>query len=723
MIASSIEKELENVSGQFTIIAIRPLKGCSPHILKNLQEEQWYYFYNNYCITNRSVEKLSVIPEDYYSLPRKVKDESGLLINVCAVVGKNGDGKSALIELFIRAINNFAQLVYRKKNVRFIPDLHVELCYAVGECYFLLRASGNDVWIDVSKNNQCIGRISKANIDEEFLKRFFFYSMVVNYSHYAYNINDFYRENVPDARIGKFLLNDMFHKNDGYQTPVVLNPFRDNGNVDINNENYLAKSRLITLFLNPENGSQSHFRVINQKQEVAGISYCYSKLNKLLREKKSWEKTVQQRKKTLKFENRCSFKLVEGEIREHWEVKLKSIFDELVGKGSVIKKERIKKKTDKAVDYLIYKTISISRKYDNFKKIINIGPSASSLNEENLQKKLPGLIDRIWDDGSHITLKVRQTVAFILFDMVKDPGNEEMVLDLDKYSLEINRFLGTNKYRTLKYEWEAIDLLPPPIFDTVINLKPVGSPSHNMVSVEKEDGCFAFSSLSSGEKQQIFSVSSILYHLRNLDSVAKGIDKRIFYPYINIILEEIELYFHPELQRQYIQYLLESISKIDLLNIKGINICFVTHSPFILSDLPDSNVLFLKQGNVRTLKSGFKTLGSNIHEMLANGFFMDYTIGEHVRRKIESLVQCYQNFRQQEDLSQEQAWRKEFRDNKAVFDYLKDHIGENYLKNIVSMYVGEMERADGQLDELIRKKERELEKLKMQQKAKQERHE
>ena len=39
------------------------------------------------------------------------------------------------------------------------------------------------------------------------------------------------------------------------------------------------------------------------------------------------------------------------------------------------------------------------------------------------------------------------------------------------------------------------------------------------------------------------------------------------------------------------------------------------------------------------------------------------------------------------------------------------------------MYVGEMERADGQLDELIRKKERELEKLKMQQKAKQERHE
>lgn len=38
----------------------------------------------------------------------------------------------------------------------------------------------------------------------------------------------------------------VFHKNDGYLAPLVLNPKRTKGNIDINIENHLAKSRLMS---------------------------------------------------------------------------------------------------------------------------------------------------------------------------------------------------------------------------------------------------------------------------------------------------------------------------------------------------------------------------------------------------------------------------------------------------------------------------------------------
>lgn len=69
----------------------------------------------------------------------------------------------------------------------------------------------------------------------------FFYTIAVNYSLYAYNSNDIKSE-------GDWLPG-LFHKNDGYQTPLVLNPFRKDGNIDINNENHLVKARLIANLL------------------------------------------------------------------------------------------------------------------------------------------------------------------------------------------------------------------------------------------------------------------------------------------------------------------------------------------------------------------------------------------------------------------------------------------------------------------------------------------
>lgn len=47
----------------------------------------------------------------------------------------------------------------------------------------------------------------------------------------------------------KFWIEALFHKNDGYRTPIVLNPFRERGNIDINVETELAEQRSIAFFL------------------------------------------------------------------------------------------------------------------------------------------------------------------------------------------------------------------------------------------------------------------------------------------------------------------------------------------------------------------------------------------------------------------------------------------------------------------------------------------
>lgn len=111
------------------------------------------------------------------------------------------------------------------------------------------------------------------------------------------------------------------------------------------------------------------------------------------------------------------------------------------------------------------------------------------------------------------------------------------------------------------------------------------------------------------------------------------------YEHINIIFEEIELYFHPELQRTYIKRLFDGIKQIDISNIKSLNICFVTHSPFVLSDIPARNILALKKDIEDTSKITLSTFGANIHEMLKNSFFLNNgSIGEYASWIIKQII-------------------------------------------------------------------------------------
>ena len=90
--------------------------------------------------------------------------------------------------------------------------------------------------------------------------------------------------------------------------------------------------------------------------------------------------------------------------------------------------------------------------------------------------------------------------------------------------------------------------------------------------------------------------------------------------------------------------LLESMSWCKFKNIKSINIVIVTHSPFILSDMVQDNILYLENGE-RKIVEGY-TFGANYYDLLYNSFFFEKNaIGEVATRVITDMIQHPDNYK------------------------------------------------------------------------------
>jgi hypothetical protein len=277
----------------------------------------------------------------------------------------------------------------------------------------------------------------------------------------------------------------------------------------------------------------------------------------------------------------------------------------------------------KCQHYVIYKAISILHKYPDYLNIIKHNPDEEPF--EVTDYELPKIFKQFKadiDNESHVTRKLEQALTYI--------NNNESSKDIDYYKGQGTK-LGINsneqhsftiRLEELKGEKNYIKLnqLPPAIYEQDIIL-------------QTTDGTYVgMDTLSSGEKQVLNNIGAIIYHLQNIDS-----GTNLDYDSVNLLLEEIELYFHPEYQRQFILLLIRQIMSAKLNKIHNLNITFVTHSPFVLSDIPKCNVLFLKDGKP-DYGMQENTFGANIHSLLKNGFFLpNLPMGEFAHEKINEL--------------------------------------------------------------------------------------
>ena len=181
-----------------------------------------------------------------------------------------------------------------------------------------------------------------------------------------------------------------------------------------------------------------------------------------------------------------------------------------------------------------------------------------------------------------------------------------------------------------------------------------------------------------------------MYHLVNVDSEWNDFYRKdkdhlevIRYHYMNVVFDEVELYFHPEMQRQFTSIMMKMLKSVHFANLRGINIMMITHSPFVLSDIPDSNVLCLDEG----VGTATKTLGGNIMEMLSKSFFMSNSIGELIKDEISSIVNLYNMaIREGKDV------KTQFANSRIRYKYICDNVGDDFLRKMLTGMVEEIAR-------------------------------
>jgi len=767
-------RELININSMFQLIAIRPFAHCKSYIRKCLRSNTYYYFCDQYVFENEALHKR----EDGQKSVDNFFHIGGADVNITlsAIVGKNGDGKSTIVELMMRLINNFTSNVYGlmtevNPTIR-IEGVAAELYYLQNECIYRLYDEQGHGEVKLQKiavieeNGNIRMLAHREDVDNQNqLAVHFFYTMVSNYSHYAYNIYDFRKEWVSTEERGndeneRCWLYYIFHKNDGYRTPLVLNPYRNKGNIDVNNEAYLNQQRLISLFLDAEEprndrpsfrnlyGKTAKYvalevpgesklemksiveyftacmkdellsRAINKTKEIntapethhSDIEECLQLLRQiqgswihrnenLLRAIIEWDQKEKARRNVLNEERGfltarsdlrrwievldevnfgaeyeeekkrlvngirgyCMFNLAqlqriglinyvcylmgghdESFVPGHDAFDLTS--DEIASPYEMLSLDK------KCQHYIIYKIIAIFETYlEDYKRPCRMY-DGSVIGENTIPNSyVSNAIVKLWDDihdrPSHINLKLRQALyyrqhylseqnidVFTEIDMhvaheigwIKDKLNE------NREQEEASRYLVMPLENLKENINDVRDLeqLPPPFYYTHIIFMKDDNPVEIMT----------LEMMSSGERQRLASLSGVVYHLRNINSIDEG---RIQYHHVNIVLEEIELYFHPECQRMFIKELIEAIERIGLTSVRDVNILFVTHSPFILSDIPNGNVLLIDKGLPvsEDKKKQLTTFGANVYDMLKTGFFLEGPVGAFAQHVVNEVVE------------------------------------------------------------------------------------
>ena len=597
---------------------------------RSLSLGRFTIFYATYTIEELPIERIvhtSKVPANFF---RDVGQRPE--INISAIVGKNGSGKSSLIELVIQSINNLALYsnMIPDLDLEAVSNLKVEFYFESG-AFYKVRMDDSDlsIWRQ-SFEADSLEQIANS----EFHCDQFFYSIIVNYSHYGLNSKE----------IGRWIDN-LFHKNDGYQTPIVLNPQRLEGNIDINREHSLSTSRLIVGFFTPSSITDDGTVSLTSNLSVHSVDiklkpdqdfFLYSIHKGLSTTTKGSEATTKQ---DIFFSD-----LDENQFDDILQT-VNEVFDfNYKGEWKTGSPTR-----NLAHKYIIRKLIRISVTY----------PIYNGFFDEEHIRFVDGLLKDfvlqvLSKNENHISYKLKQTLNFLKYEHIKYYGGT-LPLGVVAFSDTIQNVIRDHGLTN-----EAIiELIPPPIFDAAFIIK---SQDNNKVD---------FDSLSSGERQLLYSSSTILYHLQNIDSIASNSFQK-GYRFVNIMLEEIELYFHPEMQRTFIQTLLDRIKTTSFQRIEAINLCFVTHSPFILSDIPHSNVLFLEQNGYpaeSTLQ--LKTFGANIHDLLKESFFLENgSMGAFANEKITNTI-SFLNLKKLEKQLRELT-QSESKDEKIIASLSKD---------------------------------------------------
>lgn len=708
---------------------------ASPDVLKTLKIKEWYSFVkttidkslfkqdNNEIIITNKLKETTIKNQGFINQLYQLNDSSDIKINLSCIVGKNGSGKSSLLYLVLRFFNNLGCLIKTKKpecNKDYVPKwasgfsgrLYFESSDNKGTYIFCIKIHDykiNDSFIldnygyvnqnktlpiTLYKDGKEV-KFNKTNIQEQLMD-FIPYTIYTNYSLYSG-----YESFNP-----KFdWVETLYNKNDGYITPIVLVPYKKDGIININDENKLGKERLGYLSILMQ--SQNNDKPFLENYTPTIIEYSQNKDYKTISNQicsrlySKWKYSIGEQYTSGKKEwpnetYESSFSETKHAIPE-----IRKIIQTTKTCWENYLKDYIKVYDyahPEFLNYIAYKTIKIFLTYDQFKNIFYDGDlfysyktdkdDCNKLIKQQIQVLCPLIIlkenpkdnDKYKIARNHVNIKIIQVLRFM-----KNLNTENSYLN-NENNTTVSEFIEKSKIifgEKLTY------------FDIEENYLPKFYNKEIKYIKNDEKQPVSLTEMSSGEQQLYFSLSYVIYHIKNLESITidgEKDNKRLKYRNINLILDEAELYYHPEYQRMYIRNLLEvlSRSKFNKDEIRSINILIVTHSPYLISDIPSTNLLQLDEGQIQ--KCNEKTFCSNYYDLLKNQFFLKSSIGGIAQKYINSILETDRKIREINKESNGRYLTKEKTQeiNRIVEEYktyedfyleIINSIGDDYLSN------------------------------------------
>lgn len=148
-------------------------------------------------------------------------------------------------------------------------------------------------------------------------------------------------------------------------------------------------------------------------------------------------------------------------------------------------------------------------------------------------------------------------------------------------------------------------------------------------------------------------------------------------PNIILLLDEPESYMHPEMCRCFIHKMSEILKR--RYKHTDFQVILSTHSPFMLSDVLSEQVIRMDYDELGKCKISQNIdkpyFAANIHSIMANGFFLTYTIGEQARIFLSDKFRRLKSLYERRDRLQE----KEIREVRVMHEFT-ENIGDDMIR-------------------------------------------
>ena len=695
------------------------------------------------------IQSLRIYPDCEESLRKNLQTDKAIVfekmeygdffaknISVFAIVGKNGSGKSTLLEMIFRMVNNLSYVLLHDIEragaypLRYVYGIWANLDYELDGKFYRLSCNDDEIiWFEkdsadsVGDGEVIVSAVvqvphvrlrryqypkdGKFEIDIDQYREIaekLFYTVVVNYSMQAYVEQDFQDEKTECGDKGayspnwaeKAWINGLFHKNDGYMCPIVLNPYRDKGKVDMNRETRLTQQRLESLLIYYKclgidyiDGYTLHTikykfnpGVVNGYFDNEALAIHLSLLNKGKKDKDSYAIELE--------DVNVKFKHVIYLFKKVMEAKEPNFQQQMLEIFGINYRRNMDNDLLAAELYLICKMVNIAQKYPTYQKekegiLLEDNEEFNYLDilepqpYEEYIEPMKCLAKKVKNQDGHIGMKAYRASRYILLSQKKGSLGQRQAwlggeFDLDEFEKHYWQNESPNSVERIS------ELLPPSIFSYEIMLEKTAS--QNDDDDEPSLGSIIpMRQMSSGERQFLFTTSTIVYHMQNLRSVKSPSPK---YRHFNVVLDEVEICFHPEYQRTFVHKLLSMLTRLGMNNNCSINIWIVTHSPFILSDIPQNSILYLKKGRQQTMPETDNPFGANINDILKQSFFLEHGfMGEFAKNNVLSLCNFLDadknNYRNVPSMYKNIDW-----DAKRAYNFIQQ-VGEPLLRTQLLM--------------------------------------